>query len=327
MKQMNAILGTLLTLGLLASCGERINLEQVTRLHLSDYFVDETVKHLESKTVAKWATPSLRGTNKIVLTFDDGPGPYTAELLDILKTWNEENPDNTIAATFFVLGQNLRAYQDVALRALAEGHILASHDWDHTDNNLEIESTFKTGMTKTLQELDRLYRLSGKDFSHNYFRFPYGNYGKNSSYHHFDSMLALGNEIFGFNCLNYVFWDLDTSDWVQGISSEQVAQNLWAFLPVTPDKTFYDRQKVDGKWVLTSRTINKYEIGGGISLMHDVHLSSVKAIGLFLARVQAFNLAVEKSEDKIQFTSLTEVKEYSYPDDLNCILKPELQVE
>ena len=47
---------------------------------------------------------------KIALTFDDGPnGPYTSEILDILKKYN-------IKATFFLLGKNVECYPAVAKR-------------------------------------------------------------------------------------------------------------------------------------------------------------------------------------------------------------------
>ncbi|WP_027816402.1 polysaccharide deacetylase family protein [Paraburkholderia bannensis] len=62
--------------------------------------------------------PSLR------LTFDDGPGPSTPLLLDVLK-------DASFKATFFVLGKHLAAAQDLAVRMLREGHTLGNHTWTH----------------------------------------------------------------------------------------------------------------------------------------------------------------------------------------------------
>lgn len=62
--------------------------------------------------------PSLR------LTFDDGPGPSTPSLLDVLKRASYK-------ATFFVLGKHLPAAQDLAVRMLHEGHTLGNHTWTH----------------------------------------------------------------------------------------------------------------------------------------------------------------------------------------------------
>jgi peptidoglycan/xylan/chitin deacetylase (PgdA/CDA1 family) len=65
------------------------------------------------------------GTGKFVaLTFDDGPGPYTVQTLDILKKAGAR-------ATFFLVGRNLawypgRAEQEVRANAVGD------HTWNHT---------------------------------------------------------------------------------------------------------------------------------------------------------------------------------------------------
>jgi peptidoglycan-N-acetylglucosamine deacetylase len=58
------------------------------------------------------------------LTFDDGPGPSTAALLDALGA-------EDVRATFFVLGRQAHAYPEVIARMAAEGHQIASHGYDH----------------------------------------------------------------------------------------------------------------------------------------------------------------------------------------------------
>jgi peptidoglycan/xylan/chitin deacetylase (PgdA/CDA1 family) len=61
----------------------------------------------------------------IAMTFDDGPSAVlTPRLLDILKQRN-------IKATFFVLGQLAQEHPEIISRALAEGHEIANHSWDH----------------------------------------------------------------------------------------------------------------------------------------------------------------------------------------------------
>ena len=59
----------------------------------------------------------------IYLTFDDGPGPYTAQLLDILKSYN-------VKATFFVTSQQPK-YLDLIGRAFREGHSIGVHTSCH----------------------------------------------------------------------------------------------------------------------------------------------------------------------------------------------------
>jgi peptidoglycan/xylan/chitin deacetylase (PgdA/CDA1 family) len=58
------------------------------------------------------------------LTFDDGPGPATPVLLDVLR-------QHGVRATFFVLGCNLARAKETAMRAAAEGHLLGNHTYSH----------------------------------------------------------------------------------------------------------------------------------------------------------------------------------------------------
>lgn len=70
--------------------------------------------------------------NVVALTYDDGPSPYTGQLLDILKQFGWH-------ATFFVTGNNngkgsidtTAPYPDLLRRMVAEGHQIASHTWSH----------------------------------------------------------------------------------------------------------------------------------------------------------------------------------------------------
>ncbi len=60
----------------------------------------------------------------VALTFDDGPSPYTAQVLDILK-------ENNILATFFLIGRNAERWPDLARRIAAEGHCIGNHTYTH----------------------------------------------------------------------------------------------------------------------------------------------------------------------------------------------------
>src|SRR5687767_5500877 len=74
---------------------------------------------------------------EIALTFDDGPSPYTAQILDILKKEN-------VPASFFMCGANARRHPDIARRVAAEGHELGnhtdSHPFLHLKSSTRIES-------------------------------------------------------------------------------------------------------------------------------------------------------------------------------------------
>ncbi|KAL4804449.1 hypothetical protein BDV18DRAFT_162213 [Aspergillus unguis] len=63
---------------------------------------------------------------QVALTFDDGPGIYTEELLDTLAAYGAQ-------VTFFVNGYNLAGNEWLLRRIVNEGHQLASHTQDHAD--------------------------------------------------------------------------------------------------------------------------------------------------------------------------------------------------
>lgn len=63
--------------------------------------------------------------SSIYLTFDDGPGPYTEQLLDVLKKYN-------VKATFFVTDQKgSKGYDSMIKREYDEGHTVGLHTATH----------------------------------------------------------------------------------------------------------------------------------------------------------------------------------------------------
>ena len=69
-----------------------------------------------------------RGARKgssIALTFDDGPNPhFTPSVLELLK-------ENQAKATFFLLGDKVASFPDLAQKIVADGHEIASHSFHH----------------------------------------------------------------------------------------------------------------------------------------------------------------------------------------------------
>ena len=73
------------------------------------------------------AAPTPANPGKVIaLTFDDGPGPYTAQLLDILDQHGAK-------ATFFLIGSKVSAQADVLRRIHVRGHQLGNHSWSHPE--------------------------------------------------------------------------------------------------------------------------------------------------------------------------------------------------
>jgi peptidoglycan/xylan/chitin deacetylase (PgdA/CDA1 family) len=74
-------------------------------------------------------TPYIsRGSSRrreIALTFDDGPGPYTARLLGALRRMH-------VTATFFYVGQQLRYWGPTLRFELKHGFAVANHTQNHS---------------------------------------------------------------------------------------------------------------------------------------------------------------------------------------------------
>jgi len=68
----------------------------------------------------------VRPSEKVVaLTFDDGPSPvWTPKILDELKRAG-------VKATFFMIGEHVARYPEVARRVAEEGHEIGNHTYDH----------------------------------------------------------------------------------------------------------------------------------------------------------------------------------------------------
>lgn len=60
----------------------------------------------------------------VALTFDDGPGPYTARVLDVLGTYH-------VRATFCQIGEQVQHYAAVERRIARAGDTFCNHSWDH----------------------------------------------------------------------------------------------------------------------------------------------------------------------------------------------------
>ena len=98
---------------------------------------DEIKKQLEEKWSGKLEVKLNEGTLKvergimmdrpmIALTFDDGPGPNTGKILDVLEQYDER-------ATFFMLGNSAYAYPETVKRIYETGNEIANHSTTHAD--------------------------------------------------------------------------------------------------------------------------------------------------------------------------------------------------
>jgi chitin deacetylase len=91
---------------------------------------------------------------RVALSFDDGPGPSTAALLDVLFA-------RKVRATFFLLGKNVLRSPDVVRRMLRDGHVLGNHSFSHPRPEAVTEKQMIEEIERTDAILADLYREAG----------------------------------------------------------------------------------------------------------------------------------------------------------------------
>lgn len=122
----------------------------------------------------------------VALTFDDGPGPYTARLLGHLARAGAR-------ATFFMLGQKVRPYAALLRRMVAEGHEVANHSWSHPDLTHLSSAAIRSQVGRTQEAIHQATGVKPKVF-----RPPYGSTNARVA-------RAAG--------LPQILWSVDTLDW------------------------------------------------------------------------------------------------------------------
>ena len=262
-------------------------------------FPEEEKKYIPGKDVGfdQYKTRSLFGTKKVVLTFDDGPDSVeTPRLLGILKKYN-------VKATFFMLSEKFNEKTlPLIKKVVQDGHIIASHHHDHDNNNTKSMESYRDGLKKSIKNIAEVLEEVDSPNRELYYRFPYGAYGAGSlSYHHLNVMKEVSQELFGDNCINFSFWDIDSLDWLKPMNQDDVISNIMANLE---GGTAYNMVKgrFTGRPKKEKYTITK-PMGGGVVLMHDIHARSVDVVEVLLK--------IFKSKG-IEVVPLNEVSEYSY---------------
>ena len=150
----------------------------------------------------------------IYLTFDDGPGPCTEQLLDILSEYGAK-------ATFFVTGTDTR-YSDMIGRAYREGHSIGVHTYTHDYNSIYSSEQAYFDDFNAVEQL--IYEQTGSYTS--LFRFPGGSSNTVSRFNPgIMSRLAAAMENMGYR---YFDWNVSSGDAGETTVTSQVAENIIA---------------------------------------------------------------------------------------------------
>jgi len=126
----------------------------------------------------------------VALTFDDGPGRSTWQILRILRRYK-------VPATFFNIGENEAARKQDVRDEVQDGFTVGNHTWDHPDMVLLSESAQAAELDRTSAEQYRLTRTRPCVF-----RPPYGDYDPTTLRLAQDRRMAVW------------LWSVDTEDWM-----------------------------------------------------------------------------------------------------------------
>ncbi len=186
----------------------------------------ESLEHVPPKVLKKILKDCLwEGTpdsNTLALTFDDGPDPaVTPAVLDVLDEVGG-------TGTFFMLGENVKKYPDVARDVLKRGHVIGNHSMSHRKMLLmkkaEVENEIDEAQ-KTISDVTGMKPV--------WFRPPYG--------------------MFNFTCadvarkrgLSIVLWTVLSGDYSE-ISSEHILKIIKPFIRPGAIHVFHDTMRGGG---------------------------------------------------------------------------------
>jgi peptidoglycan/xylan/chitin deacetylase (PgdA/CDA1 family) len=136
-------------------------------------------------------------SDKVALTFDDGPSGSTPAILDALAEFGA-------TATFFQVGMNALRLPDIAQRVAEEGHEIANHTQHHPRFYLCTPAKIADEIEQCQESLEAVHGESPR-----LFRPPYGArwFGM------YPALERLG--------LRSVMWSVSSRDWKE--SAEQIA--------------------------------------------------------------------------------------------------------
>ena len=174
----------------------------------------ETVSVTRTVSVVPAYLPeAVKPEGKVIyLTFDDGPGPYTAYLLNILARYDAK-------ATFFVTCLDPK-YENMVGRAFREGHSIGVHSATH--NYYEIYASEEAFLEDFEQVEEMIYRQTGTYSK--LFRFPGGSSNTVSSFN--PGIMSRLRQIMSDMGYVYFDWDVTSGDAGETSKTSHVLQNI-----------------------------------------------------------------------------------------------------
>ena len=137
----------------------------------------------------------------VALTFDDGPGPYTAEVLAILRRHQAQ-------ATFFIVGNRIRFWPQLPAAEATVGTV-GDHTWSHADLTRLPRAAARREIDRPLAAVGGRVRL---------FRTPYGHAPR-----------WLGRYLAARGMLE-VRWTVDSNDYLPHATAARIVRRVAATL-------------------------------------------------------------------------------------------------
>ncbi len=139
-----------------------------------------------------------REHHQMALTFDDGPGPETAPILEVLQEHNAR-------ATFFVVADRAKHYPDLLKTMVADGHEIGLHGNSHRSMYLFWPWTVFQEIRKGLDEIEDITGTRPTSY-----RPPWG---------HHNIVTVLAARRLG---LRRVLWSIVPDDWKTGKTPDMI---------------------------------------------------------------------------------------------------------
>lgn len=160
-------------------------------------FVDKIKFHLEQYP-EHFFIRSFNTQRKVALTFDDGPGPHTERILDILTEYN-------VQATFFVVGFQVEKFPGILSRIVQEGHLVGNHSYSHSDFS-------ELSLTEVNREIEYTNQLIKRETDHKpeLVRPPYGRITNQQ----LENLIKEG--------YRFINWSVDSLDWDEDYNNHEL---------------------------------------------------------------------------------------------------------
>lgn len=161
-----------------------------------------------------WEIPN--NSNKVFLTFDDGPTP---EITNWIMT---ELQKHHAKATFFCIGDNVKRNPEILENIEKKGHKIGNHTFNHLNGWQTATENYIENTQKCFLNNNENYKL---------FRPPYGKIKKSQA----KILQKMGFKI--------IMWDVLSADFDKNISPEKCLENVLENIRSGSIVVFHDSQK------------------------------------------------------------------------------------